>query len=352
MKSRLIILPSRDFDTQQGLTLIEVVGVLAVMCVFATLVLPVLTKQVDKAVSDQESATLRSFGDAYQRVVLRKGYIPGPTGSDWVTNIAAEVGLDTSEVVTNTRHNARYFIVDPSFWSAGNSALPYAQTVNGTNRPVSPRVMLLSSLGVSIPTTPAPTDFSNLWNTADGSVPANLAALGWPKGEDLKIGRIDLSPLFIHLVLASTSSTSNAYYSINGNLNPNYLTQGSGWLDAYFLQNSVLGLYADPQTNLDSRQILIHDSSFSFYVNSWRGRPSGNGNGDGPTFVGGFDVSLVVDAFLGGAPNPPQAQVLAGFSSYLSNYNQWAGLGFQAGAGSDTVRYAFMTMMTNFLLLP
>ena len=74
-----------------AMTLIEVIGILAVLAVLSAMLLPALVRQIDKLVSDQEVATLQSFGNALPRSIMRNRYIPGPT--DWTNNIAAELGM-------------------------------------------------------------------------------------------------------------------------------------------------------------------------------------------------------------------------------------------------------------------
>src|SRR5260221_7536370 len=97
--------------SRQGFSLIEVIGVLALIAVLAALVLPVLVRQIDKTVADQEVTTLQNFGTALPQNIMRNRYIPGP--SDWMTNLATELGMNVSDVKTNARNNARFMIVDP-----------------------------------------------------------------------------------------------------------------------------------------------------------------------------------------------------------------------------------------------
>ena len=204
--------PAREV---RAFSLIEVIGVLAVIAILAALLLPFLIKDMDKALSDQESATLQSFGEAFQRSVMRSHYIPGT--NDWAAKVGDETGLSISEVVTNARRSVRYFMIDPNLAMGVNgTGLPYAQSnwtsgsvvTNGAGQivsPASPRVMILSTLGRpftnmvnGIPATSS--DFATIWNTPDGTVPAATVFTNWRgTGNDLKIQRINLAPLFLHL---------------------------------------------------------------------------------------------------------------------------------------------------------
>src|SRR5690242_17648624 len=70
--------------SQRAMTLIEVIGVLAIIAVLASVVLPALIRQTDNVVAAQESATLQSFGNAFQSSITRNRRIPGVTANDWV----------------------------------------------------------------------------------------------------------------------------------------------------------------------------------------------------------------------------------------------------------------------------
>lgn len=327
-------------------TLIEVVGVLAVLAILAGVVLTSLTKQTDKLVSDQESATLRAFSDAVQRAILRRSYIPGPT--DWATTIGNEVALDVSEVVTNSRHQMRQFVIDPNFLIAGNPP-PYQQTNTGCGTlPQSARFMILSSLGSALPNNledtikKNPGDFLAIWNTDDGQIPLGTVSFqGWSgMGEDLKIQRIDISGLFVHLVLSYAASTTLSYYSINSAINNN---APNAWLDSYFLQNSVLGLYSTNNNNLDSQQILVQNTSFVYFRDGWRSTAAQTPPITTPFFIGAFDPGALAASFLTLSPST-QTQ-LTNFTDYMNWYSQWAASGFNDDTLYNNASNAYSLMI-------
>ncbi len=329
---------------QAAMTLIEVIGVLAVLAILSAGLLPALIRQLDKAVADQENAALKSFGDALQRSILRNRYIPGP--DDWASAIATELGVNVSTVSTNARSRQRWFIIDPNLQIGANGAgLPYSQAnrisrgsslTNLTGQvvaPASPRVMILSSLGPAFPVSmlngvlPNVADFGLLWNTADGTLPAGVSALsGWRgTGEELKIQRLNLSPLFVDLVLGSYGSGNSGYFAIDGSV---IGIAPTNTFEGYFLQNSVLALYTGSSSNtLDSQQILVRDCSFVFESGIWKSSIVGG------LMPGGMDVGGVVSQFLA-APgntnaansvsNAQQIAVAQSMLSYMSNYGVWA----------------------------
>src|SRR5262249_24044405 len=113
---------------------------------------------------------------------------------------------------------ARVFMIDPNL-SSGGASLPYTQGSGGTVQPASSRVMIVSSVA---PTAALPaggiasSNFNTLWNTADGVMPASGFS-GWSgKGDDLKIQRINVGPLFVNLSLANYNTTNQGQYRIDG----------------------------------------------------------------------------------------------------------------------------------------
>src|SRR5438034_1850096 len=117
----------RKWRSERAFTLIEMIGTLTVIALLATLLVPVLIRQMDKIAGDQESAALKSLGDALQQGIMRTRYIPSDV--DWASRVAAELGVNVSNVTTNGRKKPRFFLVDPSFQVGTNSSgLPYAQS--------------------------------------------------------------------------------------------------------------------------------------------------------------------------------------------------------------------------------
>src|SRR5207247_4002544 len=116
------------------------------------------------------------------------------------------LGVDIATVTNSPRRQPRFFLIDPALRIGNNSSvLPYNQTnwVSGsvvTNNdgvlvpPLSPRVMILSSIGRALPAgitngVASSTNFNAIWDRNDvgSAVPAtSFAWAGWPDGDDLK----------------------------------------------------------------------------------------------------------------------------------------------------------------------
>src|SRR5436190_13116443 len=212
----------------RAFTLIEIVGVLVVLCILTTIILSSTTRQLDIAAGDAESTNLVKFAAALQNSISRNRYLPGT--NDMLQVIATELGIAVNDVALNPRQNPRLFLFDPTLNLGTNDSFsgriqcasgdPYRQMVFGsivktaTNSWVlSPpeqcgaRLMIISNLGpwplpAGVTNGLSAADFPNVWNSADGTVPTNGVWAGWRgSGNDLKIQRINLAPLFVRVIL-------------------------------------------------------------------------------------------------------------------------------------------------------
>lgn len=349
--------------TSGAFTLIEAIGILTVVAILAAISLPALIREIDHAVSQKEDATLQSMSDALQHSALRTGYIAGP--NDWYVSIADETGISADDVLANSRHVRRVFLIDPAIEIGDNtSGLPYAQTnfalgsvvTNGIGiviPPVNARALLLSSLD---PSHPLPSglggisaaDFSAIWNADYGAVPTSVSAFStWGgSGADLKIQRVNFSPLFVDLALGPYASSQVGSYSINSG--PAYGVTNN--LDGYFLQNSVLTLYSG--SGVDSQQILTRDGSFVYEGDVWKGSIQGGG------FLSGLDIAGIVAAYLASPYNPnsaaqppgPNAQqvlIVNDMMAYMQDYIDWAQASFNKSDPSYANAQAAQAQMVN-----
>lgn len=324
---------------REALSLIELIGVLAVTAVVAVLVISASLRYLDGVARDQESSRLKALGEALRGSILRLSYIP--TGSNWVAVVAIQSGLSQGEVSLNSRLKPRILLMDPSGWLSTN--LPYTQSHAGTpNFPAQARMILLSSLGTPLPggivTGLAPTAaaFDAVWNWSDGTnqPPENALWSGWTGAPDLVVQRVNLSPLFVKLALTTYTSGTNGQYVV-GNSALQAAPFYTGFA-AWFLKGTVLKLYTGaPASAFDGTQILESDTSYVFEGGRWRDSVQGR------VVTGIGDVSGVVAAFLAAtantnAANPytnyQQILVVQSMINYLSNYSAWAAQNFPSGA--------------------
>src|ERR1051325_8923975 len=97
-----------------GFSLLQMLGVLAIMAVLAGTLLPFLIRSIDRIVSDQEIANLNNFDAALQQSIMRNGFVPSYVGFDWAVTLAAELGIQATTVENNVRGQPRYYMVDPA----------------------------------------------------------------------------------------------------------------------------------------------------------------------------------------------------------------------------------------------
>jgi len=262
---------------RRAFTLIEMIGVMAMMAIAAAAILPVLTSQTDNALASQETATMQSFVSALQNNIQRNHVIPSAT--NWVNIVAGELGMSSNNVALTARNVPRVLLIDTNGF--GKMTLPYTETSGGmpdalTNSTL-PRFLIVSSLGAALPAAFTTNnvngyldlaDFNALWNCASGTVPRTGVWTNWTgKSTDISVQRLNLGYLFAHLVLNDLDAV-NASYSINGSAVQN-LSPTNTQLNAYFLTATVLTLYL-ANTNIEATQILNMDSSWEYSGGGWR----------------------------------------------------------------------------------
>jgi len=332
----------------KGFSLIEFIGVLAVIAIMAAAVIAVVVKRVDRAAWVKENAALSAMSDAFVQYVTRSNAIPGDggtgTGSGWAQALASQSGIAPQDICTNSRYNARAFLVDVSGWLSTNLQ-PYAwvsgpgwvqtSSVTPTN-PSNARFMIVSSISKNLPTNffqltgtrPSSSSFSNIWNTQAGTVPADSTFSTYKgAGEDLLIQRINLRPIFHRVILVDNDVGSTPYFTINGSVSATPATPSTGW-NAFYIDGSVLGLGdTNAVTTVTSQEIIRKDMSRVFEHNFWRDEIDIGVHTNGAT-----DFTTIAAIFFN-STNPPVSLdswgptpkgVASIFTAYMYSYAAFA----------------------------
>jgi prepilin-type N-terminal cleavage/methylation domain-containing protein len=201
--------PQRPRRVSAGFSLIEVIGVLAIMAIMASVLVPSAIKSVQEAAISAESQTLSNLGTELTLYLRDQGAVP--TSANWTTALAGYANLSPSNLAVNSRQVARVYVTDPS--------------TNPTQR-----VLLLSSMraNLALPTAAnigTAASFQQIWQTADGSVPPTTSWAGWRawaavanSGEYLIIERVNLLPIY-DTDLASYTLTLNNHSSATASYN-------------------------------------------------------------------------------------------------------------------------------------
>src|ERR1017187_9741650 len=94
----------------RGFTLLELVGVLAVMAILAAVMVPVAVKRLDNSAWSTETASLSPMAGALKLYILRNNAIPDE--SRWATNIGSQLGLASSSITNTPRNYSRAYLID------------------------------------------------------------------------------------------------------------------------------------------------------------------------------------------------------------------------------------------------
>jgi len=310
--------------------LIEIIAVLAIMAVLVGVVAPSVIRRIDRAAWTKETADLNTFADALNQSIIRTKTIPSYT--NWASTVASQMSLPVSVISTNSRRYARAFLIDPSL--SINGALPYTQTANGTTKPVSARVMIVSSLARALPASvtnsvASATNFTAIWNAAENTVPACPAFSGWGgTGDDLRIKKLNLEPLFYQLILVNHASDTNTVprFSIDDNSSVTAVPPGGRGLDKYYLDGTVVGLY-DSNANLLARHLLKRSTSFLFESDTWRGGPQGDQqshSASGADFYNHAVTFFNAPENAAAARGSSQYGVMIAMYTFMFDYTYWA----------------------------
>lgn len=267
MNQRIPIFLHRAFS------LLELIGVLAIISILATILTPVAIRQIDSAFARREIAHLHALADGLRRSIIHHSHIPSE--QDWITCVAGELGIPGNDVRYNVCRNERIYLIDAHLQIGPDGGrLPYTQGVAGTPQPIHPRILIVSNLD---PTKTLPfssgvlnaDSFAELWNTPDLSVPASWQGRWQSResAEDLKIERIHLGPLF-HRVILNCYAPPRAFYSINDSGTQSVSSEG---VSSYYIEGSTLTLHDSNETP-ELTHIVRRPASFLFEREAWSAR--------------------------------------------------------------------------------
>ncbi len=214
---------SNKLRREQGFTLIEMIGVLAIMAILAAVIAPNVIKQLQSVRQDAEEESLGRLAEGLVSYVLENREIPqsGEGSGTWSTNIATQTDLLAEKIYKNDLGVNRRYWFDPATDLNGlsNNSASYDQdTVSAANlsgnattstasAPANPRAMLISDLTAGAS--------NNILVASVAHTAANFAAVWNQTGiltesSTLKIKRINFSQLFNTVTLQSGNGSLSA----------------------------------------------------------------------------------------------------------------------------------------------
>lgn len=330
-----------------GFSMIEILGVLAILAVLAVAISPNLIGEMDRAAHRREEAQLLRIAAGFEKHVTQLHHLPDHT--DWAALVAAQVGESAAWVGANARGGARRLIIDPEFGvgPTGTNRPPFAQTWEGSGRVTHPRYLILTSLGADLPASvqagfaSSATAFAELWNLEEGHKPASWNWSG--EAADLKLQRVDLTPLF-HLVTLNSVDVLPGRYAVDES-EPVEVTRSP--ISFYLLSGSTIGLLGTDSVS-QSREIVDRTVSYSFEAGIWRGQLFA---GIPVVQLTGSELEAVATSFLAAPENPSASTttdaVYTAVQNYMSAYIAWALAGYPGGGSLQTaVQTAQATLAT------
>ena len=252
----------------QAYSLVELVGVLAIIAVLVGIASSVVFRSVDLALLEAEEESLALLGEGLVEYIREHRTAPGT--NSWTTALASMVATPLVDIEKNEKGNERRFLIDPNFWGLSEDAMPYTQSPTGVGEPLSPRFVILSSVGAALPTESI--DFQEVWDSQEGELISTNAPWDEWNGnwEHLRVCRVNLSPYFHHVTLHNIGADDAAGFLVDGNggVDDDPMEIPGGLLDAYFLDGTLLELCSDGETV--ATEIIRSDRSLYFNRGSWR----------------------------------------------------------------------------------
>ncbi len=254
-----------------GFTLIEMIGVLAIMAILAAVLAPNALRSLDRAAVTAEVQTLGNLGDQVKLYLRNQGTAPTP--ANWTTTVGGFADMSPADILTNKRNMARVYLTDPA-------TVP------------TQRVIILSSMrnGLALPTSAninTAVRFQDIWQTVDGSLPTAVSWGGWAawnavanSGQFLVIERVNLSSVYntdlqsLTITLNNRGATTVSYNIVlaNGTIQPpvNILAGASAILPGQ-IPKELFNLYrAAGGVTLDYSYVLsTTGKTFDFNGTNW-----------------------------------------------------------------------------------
>lgn len=269
------------FQTGRGFSLIELLGVLAVMGILAAITVPPIIRQIQQARTTNEEANLEEVARAIVEGIKATGTIPNPntnatTNGGWATIAGNYTALGTNQLLyafgTNSATQRRVYLSDElmSYFTANLILPPFVTPPGGwpTNAfPANAQLVIVSSsredFGLASPAAANVSSNDLNWLKSFTKTPdtnglinaTNVSIIGtigtstnvWTnQGQFLQIKTVDLRSLFCLVQLEDTRSPASVFTTFAGS---NYSGYGPETINT---SGVTLAVYFSGSTNTNT----------------------------------------------------------------------------------------------------
>lgn len=265
-----------------GFSMIEMIGVIAIMAIAAAILAPNLARRISRANGEKEDQVLVTLADGLVRSVRTVQTVPG--ANSWATNIAAQIGMSANEVrYVNPADtaSARVYLIHPSFSPTNSSGTDplWTQGNSGATSVTNAKILLISShkssltLPVSSGRASSAAVFDAIWdwsfNATNKAPPSGWTGSWTNNGEYLHVQRVNLSSLFQLATFSNAHHPTNyPYYQVGSATAASMST--TNVLSAYYLEGSLLRVYFTNGTTLQMTHTLGNGVNFVYESSRWR----------------------------------------------------------------------------------
>lgn len=314
----------------RGFTLLELVAVLTVLSLLAWIGADSALARARRMARQSEAAELSLIADACVQTTLRTQSLPAST--NWTDWLAAGSTIPVRRISRTASGTLRQLRIDPDArFGRPSSVPPFRQNVAGSLLPVSPRILLVSSVAEELPDLQL-LGFEALWTNPPSAFPT-----GWPQSwpgspEDLVMERMDLRSRFRRIVLQNLDSDLAAPFSIG---NETSSVPARETTEGWYMDGTLLTLKGSDGSN-QGVEWIGSDSGYVFERRRWRRTPEA-----GPARSGG--LGALADQFLQAAvPTSPataemdRASLVDDLTALMVSYANWRTAGFPSSDPGDS----------------
>lgn len=227
-----------------GFTLIEMIGVLAIIAIIASAIVPNVAREVRRSIAEAEDKQLDVISNALIQHAIQYRVLSGSAAGEWNADVAPFLDLPSSQIINNRSAGTRRLIWRPTNGLGGS---PYNQTARfsagvtpqGTlpsALPVQAKCIMISDLSGTAPVLNlTDAQFDAVWQQS-GATPA-----GFTENEKFRIRRLGFTGNFYPVTVNCADITGVPRWSIDGA--PAKSLNANSMFTVYLLSGTQVNLF-------------------------------------------------------------------------------------------------------------